>query len=140
MKPVTRKEAIDALRAKFLTLVDDEHSMCDVAARLHLFCGGFAQWTFLELKKRYPMIVRSRPRITPRELKELANRWQLARQQSLDADLSCDAQLKELASKQTCHGWNEFTNAELEHFHHEIVGGDEIQITDADTSAATRKG
>jgi L-iditol 2-dehydrogenase len=44
MRTLTRNQIIDALRAKFLTLVDDEHSICDVAARLHIFCGGFAQY------------------------------------------------------------------------------------------------
>jgi hypothetical protein len=73
MKSLSRTQAIHDIRSSLMNLVDDEHSMCEVAARLHIFCGGFAQWTFRELKQRYPTIVRSRPRITRKQLEELAN-------------------------------------------------------------------
>jgi hypothetical protein len=121
MKTLTREEAIDKLRAKLLDYVDDDHSICDVAARLHIFCGGFAQWTFTELKKRHPMIVKSRPYVTPAELKDLANRWQLARQFATGNDFACDVQLAE-GEMRVCQGWNEFTDADLAGFVSEICG------------------
>ena len=115
MNKLTREEAITKLRSELKNYVDDEHSMCEVAARLNIFCGGFAQWTFSELKKRYPMIVRSRPRITPAELKELANRWQLARQFVNDDELACDTQCKE-THHQICKGWDEHDEQDLAKF------------------------
>ena len=80
MQRMNRRQVIDALRAKLLTLVDDQHSMCEVASRLHLFCGGFSQWKTHELKERHAWIAKNRPGITRKELEDLANRWQLARQ------------------------------------------------------------
>jgi len=126
MKQMTRSEAIDALRARLLDVVDDEHSICDVAARLNIYCHGFAQWTFHELKRRYPTIVRSRPAITPNELHELANRWQLARQTARGMPLACDVQLGE-GTLRSCKGWDEWSSADLERFHQELVG-EPIQI------------
>jgi len=129
MKQLTRDQAIDALRTALLELIDDQHSCCEVAARKGIFCHGFAQWTFTELRNRYPTIVRSRPRITPAELRDLANRWQLARQTALGTSLSCDTQLQE-GALQTCTGWNEFGSADLERFHVELTG-EPIEIVPA---------
>jgi hypothetical protein len=135
MRTLTRNQAIAELRARLLQLVDDEHSVCDVAARLHIFCGGFAQWTFGELKQRYPQIVRSRPRITPAELRELANRWQLARQFARGTELSCDTQLDEKTWR-TCHGWNEFSDEKLAGFHAALCNEDVEIVPDSAVDAA----
>jgi len=113
----SREQLVADLRAKLLTLVDDEHSICAVAAEKGIFCGGFAQWTFGELKKRYPMIVRSRPHITPKELRELANEWQIARKTALGTTLACDTEMLEHGAQQTCLGWSEFSDEDLERFH-----------------------
>lgn len=126
MQAMTRDEVIQALRARLLSFVDEEHSICEAAARQGFFCHGFAQWSFGELRKRYPTIVRSRRRITPAELRELANRWQLARQQATDTPLACDTQLGE-GRLATCHGWDEFTTDELEHFLEELSTVDPAQ-------------
>jgi hypothetical protein len=95
MKQLTRDQAIDAIRAKLLTYVDDEHSICEVATRRGIFCGGFAQWTAGELRKRYDWIVAGRPAIQRSELEDLANRWQLARQFVQGKPLACDVQADE---------------------------------------------
>jgi len=126
MKRLTREKAIAALRAKLLTLVDEDHSICEVATERGIFCGGFAQWTFHELKKQYPTIVRSRPRITPQRLRDLANRWQLARSAVLDRELACDAQMCE-GKLQTCKGWDAFDDQQLAHFHQDLCG-EEVEI------------
>lgn len=126
MKTITRSQAIGEIRAELMKLVDEDHSICDVAARLGIFCGGFAQWTFQELKKRYPFIVRSRPHITRAELEELANRWQLARQTVMDTRMSCDTQLAE-SGKQVCHGWDEFDDEEMAAFHAQLCG-EEVEV------------
>jgi len=133
VKRIPRTQAIADLRAALLELVDDEHSICEVAAERGIFCGGFSQWTFHELKKQYPTIVRSRPRLTPKQLKELANRWQLVRKEVLGTDLACDTQLEEHRF-QTCKGWNEWPNEDLARFHFELCGEEVEVVPDADAS------
>jgi hypothetical protein len=123
MRQITRSQAINEIRGELMKLVDDEHSICEVAARHNIFCGGFAQWTFYELKKLYPQIVSSRPGVTPHEMRDLANRWQLARQFVTDTAIACDVQLHE-KDHQTCHGWNDFTDAELAGFHATLCHAD----------------
>ncbi len=135
MKAMTRDEAIQALRTRLMRFVDENVSICEAAAREGIFCHGFAQWTFTELRKRHPMIVRSRKRITPTELRELANRWQLARQTALGTELACDSQMREGALR-TCKGWDEFGDEELARFLHEL-GGEEVEVRPA--PAAGRK-
>lgn len=129
MKTLTRTQAIADIRARLLQLVDEDHSVCEVATRLGIFCGGFAQWSFLELKKRYPWIVKSRPHITRDELEDLANRWQLARQTVFDQPTACDLQLID-EGHHTCHGWNEFTDEELAGFHGSLCGEDVRVVPD----------
>jgi hypothetical protein len=116
MRTITRNQAVSDIRRELLKLVDDEHSICDVAARHKIFCGGFAQWTFTELKRLHPQIVRSRPRLTPAELRELANRWQLARQFALGTQLACDTQMQE-TSKRICRGWDDFDDEQIAGYH-----------------------
>jgi hypothetical protein len=120
-KKVSRDELIDLLRKRCVGLVDEEHSLCEVASRLHIACGGFSQWKFHELKERYDWIVRSRPGITRAALEDLANRWQLARQTVKGTPLSCDTQLTERQHK-TCEGWDQFSDRDLERFWNELSG------------------
>ena len=127
MKKLTRDQAIGAIRAKLLTLVDDEHSMCQVAARLGIYCGGFAQWKTGELRKRHGWIVRNRPAVKRPELEDLANRWQLARQYVLGTRIACDTQADEHERHHICRGWNEFSDAQLAGFHRDLLG-EEIAI------------
>ncbi len=126
MKTMSRDELIDALRARLLELTDDEHSICDVATRTGIFCHGFAQWTFGELKQRHPTIVRSRPRLTPAELRDLANRWQLARQTAFGTALACDTQMHEGALG-ICKGWDQWSAEDLARFHRELTG-EEVEL------------
>lgn len=126
VKRLKRAEVIAALRTALLSLVDDDHSICEVSERLNIFCGGFGQWTFGELKKQYPTIVRSRPCMTPRELKDLANRWQLVRKEVKGTQLACDTQLEE-GALQTCRGWNDWSDEDLARFHLELCG-EEVEV------------
>jgi hypothetical protein len=100
-------------------LTDDEHSMCDVAARYGIYCGGFSQWTFEELKQRYEWIADRRPGITRLKLERLANLWQLARQQVHDTRLSCDSQSIE---HDTCEGFDGWDNETLARYLYELEG------------------
>ena len=126
-KKLTRDEAIAALREKLLTLVDDEHSICEVATRRGIFCGGFAQWSAGELRKRHDWIVAGRPGVKRPELEDLANRWQLARQRVLGTALACDTQADEHERHHVCRGWRDFPDERLERFCRELLA-DEIEI------------
>jgi len=110
MKTMTREEAIAALRSALLELSGDEHSICSVASKLKVFCGGFSQWKTHELRERYGWMTRRNPHIGRPQLEDLADRWQLARQFVRDVPLACDVQSTE---RQTCLGWDEFDDAEL---------------------------
>ena len=127
MKQLTRDQAIDALRAKLLTFVDDEHSICEVATRRGIFCGGFAQWSAGELRKRHDWIVAGRPAVRRHELEDLANRWQLARQSVLGTSLACDVQSDDHEKHHTCRGWRDFTDERLATFCRELLA-EEVEI------------
>jgi len=127
---VTREEVIDALRKELLAIAGEEHSICQIAKEKNLFCRGFAQWKLHELKARYPQITRSRPRITREEMEDLADRWQMARQFVSHEGLACDVQMHE-GQRQTCMGWDEFDDAQLEEFHLEVCG-EEVHIRGTD--------
>ena len=123
-RSITRGEAIALLRRKCVALVDAE--LCEVAARLHVLCGGFSQWKFHELKQRYDWIARRRPGVTRKELESLANRWQLARQFVLDEPLSCDVQERE-KTHPVCGGWEGHSDEDLARFCQELTGED-VQV------------
>lgn len=119
MKTMKREEAIAALRGALLDLTDDDHSMCLVASKLRVFCGGFSQWKTNELRQRYDWIVKRNPRISRPQLEDLANRWQLARQFVRDVPTACDAQTIE---HHTCRGWDDFTDEVLAKYVEELTG------------------
>ena len=129
MKTLTRSEAIGALRQKCLALVDDDTSLCEVAARLDILCGGWTQWSFHDLKERFDWIVSRHPRITRAKLEDLGNRWQLARQFVSDTDLACDNQLHECHHR-TCKGWNEFSDEDLARFLEQLTGEHDRVVPD----------
>ena len=124
MKTLTRHAAIDALRSRLLELVDEDHSACEVAARHGIYCHGFAQWSFDELKRRYWWLSDRRPHVTREELERLANIWQCARQQVMGTEMSCDTQTTE---HDTCKGWDEWDEATLGRFVHELCG-EEVKV------------
>jgi hypothetical protein len=126
MKTMSRTEVVEALRGQLLAVSDDEHSICELAARRGIFCHGFAQWSFTELKARHPTIVRSRPRVTPKELRDLADRFQVARATARGTALACDTQMQE-GALQICKGWDQWTSADLARFYWELAG-EEIEV------------
>jgi hypothetical protein len=134
---MTRSEAIALLRERCSALVDEKHSLCQVAARLHILCGGFSQWSSRELKQRFDWIARRRPGVTRKELEELANRWLLARQFVLDEPLACDAVMQEKIHP-VCRGWDEFSEEDLARFCRELTGEEVAVCPDpAGTTAGT---
>ncbi len=116
---MSREDVVAAIRVRLLELVDDEHSMCRVAAEKGIYCRGFAQYSDEEMKRRYSWLLKRNPGMGRDELEDLANRWQLARQIVNAVPMSCDAQTVE---HDTCMGWDEYDDRELERFHRELVG------------------
>jgi len=121
MKTIDRDEAIRILRTECLALVDDEHSICDVAARRGIMCHGFKQWSFTELKRKYDWMLQRRPNVTPEQLQDLANRWQLARQFVNEEGLACD-NLQHGDIHAQCRGWDDFDEEQLAKFVEELTG------------------
>jgi hypothetical protein len=122
-KEITRAEAVGRLRYELKRLTDDEHSMCQVAAKKGIFCHGFARFSDEELRKRFAGIVRSRPKVNRWQLEELANRWELARQIVQGVALACDAQTRD---HDTCRGWDDFSNEEIARFCSDLLGLDVV--------------
>ena len=124
MKTMTREQALSDIRKALLEMVDEEHSMCRVAAEHRIFCHGFKQWTDSELFRRFRWIA-ERKQITSRaELEAAANRWHLQRQEALGLPISCDAQRED---HDQCWGWDEFSDREIEGFYKELRRED-VQI------------
>jgi len=124
MNTITREQAIDRLRGKLLQLTDEDHSICEVSSAKGLFCRGFSQWTFEELKERYWWLVKSRPHIDRAELERLANIWQVARCTVMGTGLACDTQM---AEHDTCKGWDSWDNAELARYIDELCH-EQVQV------------
>jgi hypothetical protein len=110
---LSRVDAVALLRAELLKITSSDVSICKVAAERGIFCKGFKRDGEGALRARYDWLDVRRPDMTREELEELANRWQLARQELHDVPLSCDVQVKE---HDTCGGWDDFTEAELSRF------------------------
>jgi len=119
MKTLTRTQAIAALRSRLLEMSDEDHSACEVATRHGIYCRGFTQWSFDELKRRYWWLADRRPRITREELERLANIWQVARQQVMGTDCACDTQALE---HDTCEGWDQWDAPTLGRYVNELCG------------------
>jgi hypothetical protein len=119
MTTLERRQAVAMLKARLLELVDEDHSICEVASRYGIYCHGFGQWTFDELKERYWWLADRRPGITRPQLERLANIWQLAREEVLGTDLACDTQALE---HDTCHGWDEWDERRLARYVFELCG------------------
>jgi hypothetical protein len=115
----TREEAIGRLRAGLLKLSDGEHSMCQVAADLGVFCRGFRRWNDHEFHQRWKKVIGQSTHLTRPQMEEFADLWQLTEQLRLRVPLACDAQT---LCPGACRGWNEFSNEYLERCCDEILG------------------
>ena len=114
---ITRSEAISLLRSELMKLTDEETSICKAAADKGIFCNGFNRFGDGELRRRFSWLG-DRARTLPREdLEEIANRWQLARQEVGGLPIACDVQQREHDS---CNGWSDFANEDLSKFYAEV--------------------
>ena len=121
-QPISRAKAIAILRHNFLKELesrDGEVSMCKLAAERGIFCHGFAQYGDGQLRRVYDWIAQKDATATREDLEELANRWQIARQEVREMPLACDVQQRE---HDTCRGWDDFSNEQLAAFVEETTG------------------
>ena len=114
---VKRAEMIDLLRSRLLELVSGETSICKAVAERGIFCRGFLRFGDAELRQHFAWIDRKLDPHTREELEDVADRWQLARQDVRQLPLACDVQQIE---HDVCHGWDDFTNGELSRFYLEL--------------------
>ncbi len=115
----TRAEAIGKLRHHLLRLTDEEHSICQVASALGIFCPGFRRWHDNEFHRRWKEVLGASSHLTRAQMEELANVWQLAEQIRHGVALACDAQT---ITHGACRGWNEFSNDAIAQFCSDIFG------------------
>lgn len=115
---VSRSDLIVALRDELSRRAGDV-SICRLAAQTGVFCKGFRRYSDAELKERYGWIAKKNPDASRAEMEELADRWQLAREDVLGAKTSCDVQQLE---HDTCGGWDDFSDEDLAKFLHELTG------------------
>lgn len=116
---VSRSTLIAALREELSRRAKGDMSICRLAAQTGVFCRGFRRFTDAELKERFGWIAKKHPEATRPELEEIADRWQMARQDVLGALTSCDVQQLEHDS---CGGWDDFSNEDLSAFLRELTG------------------
>lgn len=116
---LTRAEVIARLRNELLEMTDEENCACKAVAERGIFCNGFRRYTDEELREHYWWIVRRRPDISRAELEKIANDWQLTQQEVQRLPLACDVQSR---VRDTCKGWNDFTDEQLEKFYWQMTG------------------
>ena len=135
MKTITRTQAIQGLRRELGKLVDEDHSLCLVATRRGLFCGGFERWSDEELRQRLPREWQSNGAKTRAELLRLANRWMLGLRELHAGSLPCDPEADSRCRSPFCFGWAQFSDNEIGQFHQEMCGEEIRVVPDGDAGA-----
>jgi len=136
VKTLKRSFVIDKLREFLVNFTDDDHSMCEEAARRGILCKGFRKFTTPELKQKFDYMVKHRPAITRPQLEELINQYELARQEVHHVPLACDAAT---IDQDLCMGWNEFSNEDLARFYQNWYG-EEITVLPSEGTLPTLPG
>jgi hypothetical protein len=121
-----RDEAIARLRVGLLNLSDGEHSMCQIAAELGVFCRGFRRWPDGEFYRRWARVIGRSTHLSRPQMEQVADVWQLSEQLRLRVPLACDAQT---IVPGACRGWNEFSNEDLEMCCDEILGRNVVVVS-----------
>lgn len=119
---MSRETLIAALRSELARRANGEMSICRLAAERGIFCKGMRRYSDDELRDRYSWIVCRNRGISREELEEVADRWQMARQDVDNVPTSCDVQQIE---HDTCGGWDDFTDEDLSRFLSELRTGDD---------------
>ena len=124
----SRKRAIGALRERLDRLSDGQHSTCQVAAELGIFCRGFRQWDDHEFHSRWKTVLGQSTHLSRPQMERLADLWQLLEQIARGVRVTCDAQS---VAPGACRGWQEFSNEALARFCGELLGK-EIVVSSLD--------
>jgi hypothetical protein len=125
-----RGEAVARLRKALLTLVDGEHSMCQVASERGVFCRGFGRWNASEFDRRWRSAIGRSTHLSRAQMEEFANLWQLSEQHRQRVSLACDAASNVHGG---CRGWDEFSNSDLSRFCADVLGLS-VQVVETDNS------
>lgn len=125
VKTITRSQAIEDLRRELLKLVDEDSSLCLVAARRGVFCNGLRRWSMEELEQRLPCSLHHDPEPARAEVERQANRWLLELQDIRAGRLPCD--IERGRRSLLCAGWDEFYESELAQYYLEMCG-EEVRI------------
>ena len=113
MEDTPRALLISNLRAELASRANGEMSVCRLAAENGIFCRGFRRFSDRELRQRYDWIAEKKPGQSRDELEDVADRWQMARQEVDGVATACDVQQIEHDS---CNGWDDFSDDELASF------------------------
>lgn len=116
---ISRPALIVALREELSRRARGEMSICRLAAETGVFCKGFRRYTDDQLREHYPWIAKKNPDAPREELEAIADRWQMARQDVVGVQTSCDVQQLE---HDACGGWDDFSNDDLARFLRELTG------------------
>lgn len=119
LESVSRETVIGLLRTELSRRACGDVSICRLAADSGIFCKGFRRLTDIELRRRYAWIAKRYPGLSRRQLEEIADAWQLARQEITGLPTSCDVQEVE---HDACGGWSDFSDEELAGFLEELTG------------------
>ncbi len=93
--------------------------MCQVAAKLGVFCRGFRRWHDHEFHRRWKPVLGQSTHLTRAQIEQLADLWQLTEQVRLRVPLACDASTE---ARSACRGWDEFSNADMARFCVDVLG------------------
>ena len=113
MEHDTRASLITELRNELAHRANGDMSICRLAAETGVFCRGFRRYSDEELRQRYDWIAKKNPAQTRSELEDVADRWQMARQEVDRVPTACDVQQIE---HDGCNGWDDFSDEELSRF------------------------
>ena len=116
---ISRPLLIATLREELSRRARGEMSICRLAAETGVFCKGFRRYTDDQLREHYPWIAKKNPDAPREELEAIADRWQMARQDVVGVQTSCDVQQLE---HDACGGWDDFSNDDLARFLRELTG------------------
>lgn len=114
---VARGASIERLRRALIPLVDEDNSICRVAAERMIFCRGFRRWHIAEFDRRWRPAIGRSTHLTRDQMEKYANLWQLTEQVCQRVPLACD-----LTPGPTtpCRGWEEFSDEDLARFSRDL--------------------
>ena len=128
---VSRDEAIAILRENLVALSQPDKSTCEIVRERGILCRGFDRYSNADLRAVFAHVGGLRPSLSRADVEKRAAMAQLATQRERGTATCCDAQWQLYES---CHGWDDFSNEDLERFCREI--GREVVVMGEKSLAA----